>query len=44
MLVIINHKLFKMKNIFYLIIIVFFIQCGGGEDSDESTIEVSKTF
>ena len=41
---IINHKLFKMKNIFYLIIIVFFIQCGGGEDSDESTIEVSKTF
>ena len=33
-----------MKNIFYLIIIVFFIQCGGGEDSDESTIEVSKTF
>ena len=32
-----------MKNIFYLIIIVFFISCGG-EDSDESTIEVSKTF
>tara|TARA_B100001564_G_scaffold161417_1_gene135702 strand:+ start:522 stop:1016 length:495 start_codon:yes stop_codon:yes gene_type:complete len=32
-----------MKNIFYLIIIAFFVSCGG-EDSDESTIEVSKTF